>query len=250
MSGHSKWSQIKRQKGAADLKRGAAFSKLTNAIIIAARQGGDPNSNFQLKMAIEKARTASMPKETIDRAIKRGTGELAGAKVEEILYEAIGPSGIGILIEAVTDNRNRTNSEVKNVLTSFSGKLTGSGAVAYQFERMGKFLIDLSGKNREELELQIIDAGATDFEEQEDVLEIYTKPAELEIVKKAIEAQGIEIREPALTWEPKNTIEISDKNEAEKILKLMETLDILEDVIAVYSNFEISPTLEAGLIKE
>lgn len=239
MSGHSKWSQIKRQKGAADIKRGAVFSKLTNAIILAAKNGGDPNANFALKMAIEKARAASMPKENIDRAIKRGTGELGVAKIEEVLYEGIGPAGIGILIEAATDNRNRTNSEVKNILSSYGGKITGSGAVTYQFERMGKFLIDLGGKNREELELQVIDAGASDFEEQEDVLAIYTKPNELEIVKKAIESQGIEIKEPALTWEPKSTILISDKNEAQKILKLMEAIDSMDEVTAVYSNFDI-----------
>ncbi len=148
MSGHSKWSQIKRQKGAADVKRGAIFSKLTNAIIIAARSGGDPNANFALKMAIEKARSASMPKENIDRAIKRGTGELGGAKIEEILYEAIGPRGIGILIEAATDNRNRTNAEIKNILNTHGGKLTGSGAASYQFERMGKLLIDSADGNR------------------------------------------------------------------------------------------------------
>src|SRR3990172_3732470 len=131
MSGHSKWSQIKRQKGAADVKRGAVFSRLANAVIIAAKQGGgNPDSNFSLKMAIEKAHADSMPKENIERAIKRGTGELAGAVVEEVLYEVIGPSGIGILIEAATDNKNRTSSEIKNILTKFSAKLAGSGAVS------------------------------------------------------------------------------------------------------------------------
>lgn len=239
MSGHSKWSQIKRQKGAADIKRGAVFSKLTNAIILAAKNGGDPNANFALKMAIEKARAGSMPKENIERAIKRGTGEIAGAKIEEVLYEGIGPLGIGILIEAATDNRNRTNSEIKNILNSSGGKLTGSGAVTYQFERMGKFLIDLVGKNREELELQIIDAGASDFEEQGDVLSVYTKANELEMVKRALENQGIEIKEPGLTWEPKNMIDISSKGDADKILKLMEVLDNLDDVTAVYANFDI-----------
>ena len=258
MSGHSKWSQIKRQKGAADIKRGAVFSKLTNAVILAAKNGGDPNANFQLKMAIEKARAASMPKENIDRAIKRGTGVLGGAKIEEVLYEGIGPSGIGVLIEAATDNRNRTSSKVKSILSSYGGKLAGSGAVTYQFEKMGKFLIDLAGKNQEELELRIIDAGASDFEEQEDVLAVYTKPNELEIVKKAVESQGIEIREPTLTWEPKNMINISNKSDADKILKLMEILDNLDDVTAIYSNFDLSTTLEvyaersrsAGIPKE
>lgn len=172
MSGHSKWSQIKRQKGAADLKRGAIFSKLTNAIILAAKNGGDPEANFVLRMAIEKARAASMPKENIDRAVKRGTGELGGTKIEEILYEAIGPNSIGILIEAATDNRNRTNSTIKNIISSFGGKLAGSGAVTYQFERMGRLSIDLQGKDREKLELQVIDVGAIDFDEQGDILAV------------------------------------------------------------------------------
>ena len=239
MSGHSKWSQIKRQKGAADIKRGAIFSHLTNAIILAARKGSDPGANFALKTAIENARAANMPKENIERAIKRGTGELAGAKVEEILYEAIGPAGTGILIEAATDNRNRTKAEIKNVLSASGGKLTGAGAVTYQFERMGRFLIDLSGKNQEELELQMIDAGAQDFEEQEDILAVFTKANELEKVKKAIEAQNIEIKEPALVWEPKTLINIADKTMLEKIIKLMEQLEGLEEVTAVYSNFNL-----------
>lgn len=239
MSGHSKWSQIKRQKGAADLKRGNIFSRLTNAIILAARNGGDPSANFQLKMAVEKAHTASMPKENIERAVKRGTGEIEGAKVEEILYEGIGPSGVGILIEAATDNRNRTNSEVKNALSSGSGKLTGSGAVAYQFERMGKFFIDLEGNDIEKLELNLIDTGVSDFEEQDGILSVYTKPNELEKVKKELEIQGIKIKNPFLTWEPKNMINISDKSDAEKILKLMEVLENLDDVTAIYSNFDI-----------
>ncbi|MCL5407213.1 MAG: YebC/PmpR family DNA-binding transcriptional regulator [Patescibacteria group bacterium] len=243
MSGHSKWSQIKRQKGAADVKRGVAFSKLTNAIIIAARSGGDPNSNFSLKMMIEKARAANMPKENIERAIKRGTGEISGAQVEEVLYEAIGPGGIGIIISAATDNRNRTNSEIKNVLTKAGAKLASLGAITYQFERMGKFLIDLDppagGQNHEYLELKVIDAGAQDLEEIDSVLTVYTAPRGLENVKRSLEQDGVVIREPSLTWEPKNLIQISDKTEAQKILNLMEALDNLDDVTAVFANFDI-----------
>lgn len=239
MSGHSKWSQIKRQKGAADVKRGAVFSRLTNAIIVASKNGGDPNSNFTLKMAIEKAKAASMPKENIERAIKRGTGELGGAKIEEVLYEAIGPQNVGIMIETATDNRNRTNAAIKNIVSSFGGKLAGSGAVSYQFERMGKFMIDLADQNREELELQLIDAGASDFEEQDEVLVVFTKPNELEKVKKAVEAQGIQIKEPTLSWEPKNVVTVSDKNETDRIIKIMEGLENLEDVVAVHANFDL-----------
>lgn len=237
MSGHSKWSQIKRQKGAADVKRGVIFSKLTNAIILAARTGGDPGSNFGLKMAIEKARSANMPKENIDRAIKRGTGEIAGAKIEEVLYEAIGPMGIGIIIEAATDNRNRTNSEIKSILTRAGGKLASSGAITYQFDRMGKLIIDLSDQDQEEIELKAIDAGAQDIEEIEGALAVYTEPRELELIKKTLEKEGVTIKEASLTWEPKNLVEVS--RDSEKIILLMENLENLDDVTAVYSNFEI-----------
>ncbi|HLB95509.1 MAG TPA: YebC/PmpR family DNA-binding transcriptional regulator [Patescibacteria group bacterium] len=250
MSGHSKWSQIKRQKGAADIKRGALFSRLTNAIILAARSGGDPSANFPLKIAIEKARAANMPKENIERAIKRGTGELGGTKIEEVLYEAIGPENIGLIIQALSDNRNRTNSEVKNVLTQFGGKLVGLGAVKYQFERMGKMLIDLAEFDREDLELKVIDAGARDFEEEDDSLAIYTQPNELKIVKEKLENQSIPVREAALTWEPKNLVSISDQSQAKKILVLMEGLENIEEVTGVYANFDLSTPLGAGIEKE
>lgn len=246
MSGHSKWSQIKRQKGAADIKRGAVFSKLTNAIILAAKSGGDPNSNFTLKMAIEKARSANMPKENIDRAIKRGTGEIGGTKVEEIMYEIIGPAGIGIIIETATDNKNRATAGLKNVLSIYGAKLASSGAVAYQFSKMGKLLIEAEGKDKEQIELQIIDAGAEDFDDQDDSIAVYTKPNELEIVKKAIESQGLNVKEAGLSWEPKELIKIRDKAEAQKILQLMEAIEELEEITAVYSNFDI----EEGLIHE
>lgn len=250
MSGHSKWSQIKRQKGVADLKRGQVFGKLTNAIISAARTGGDPNTNFTLKMAIEKARSADMPKENIERAIKRGNGELGGAQIQDVLYEVIGPQNIGIMIEAVSDNKNRTTSEIKNALNKFGAKLADPGAVAYQFEKMGKLLVDLENADRENIELVAIDAGAEDFEEQDESLAVYTKPHELEIVKKAFEEKGLVLKETNLTWEPKNLITISDESVAQKILALMEALDNLDDVTAIHANFDLLSTLEAGLPKE
>jgi YebC/PmpR family DNA-binding regulatory protein len=246
MSGHSKWSQIKRQKGAADVKRGATFSKLTNAIIVAAKNGGDPGSNFTLKMAIEKARSANMPKENIERSIKRGTGEEAGAQIAEVLYEAIGPGGVGIMIEAATDNKNRTTSTMKNILTTYGAKLASTGAVAYQFTKMGKLLVDAAGKDKEALELQIIDAGAEDFEDQDDAIAVYTKPNELEIVKRAIEKQGLSIKEATLSWEPKSLVQISEKQDASRILQLMEAIENMEEVTAVHANFDI----EGGLINE
>ncbi len=247
MSGHSKWSQIKRQKGAADVKRGVTFGKLANAIIVAAKSGGDPSSNFSLKMAIEKAKSANMPKDNIDRAIKRGTGELGGTSIEEITYEAIGPDGIGIIVEAATDNKNRTSSEVRNILTKSGGKLTGTGAVAYNFKKMGKLLIKIEG-SKEDLELKIIDSGVLDFKEQDDVLMVYTKPYELGQIKKNLEDQNIDIIEVNLIWEPTNNIKIDDKEKTLKIMEMMERLDNFDDVTAVYSNFEIiNPSTQLGM---
>jgi len=246
MSGHSKWSQIKRQKGAADVKKGASFSRLANAVIVAAKNGGgNPENNFSLKMAIEKAKAGSMPKENIERAIKRGTGELAGATVEEVLYEAIGPGNVGIIIEGVTDNKNRTAPEIKNLLQKFGGKLASAGAVSYHFKKMGKILIAEGDKNSEELELMAIDAGAEDFDEHGRDLAVYTKPNELEQTKKTLEAQGLVIMEASLSWEPKDLVEIANEQEAHKILDLMQALEELDDVTGVYSNFNI----QEGLIE-
>lgn len=244
MSGHSKWSQIKRQKGAADVKRGAAFSKLANAIIVAAKNGGgNPDANFTLKMAIDKAKTALMPKDTIDRAIKRGTGELAGALVEQALYEAIGPSGVGVVVEVLTDNKNRTGPEVKNVIQKFGGKIASTGSVSYHFNKMGKILVDLKDKDRDEVELAAIDVGAEDFDEEGDTLAVYTKPNELKLVKENLEAAGFVVRSAELSWEPKDVIEIEDKAEAQKILSLMEALESLDDVTGVYGNFNVKEEL-------
>jgi len=240
MSGHSKWSTIKRQKGAADAKRGVTFGKLTNAIILAAKQGGgDASANFTLKMAIEKAKSENMPKENIERAVKRGTGEIGGTIIEEALYEAIAVGGVGILIEAATDNKNRSTAEIKNILNKAGAKMASSGAVAYQFSRVGKILIGLDGKDKEEIELMVIDAGAEDFAEEDDSLAVFTKPQELESMKKALESQGLVIKETNLSWEPKDLIKIDNKESVEKIISLVENLEQLDDVTNVYANFDI-----------
>lgn len=242
MSGHSKWSQIKRQKGAADIKKGAAFSKLANAITIAAHNGGDPGSNFSLRMAIEKARAANMPKDNIERAVKRGTGELGGVVMEEVIYEAIGPGGIGLIVEAVTDNRNRTNSEIKNIFSKYNAKLASPGAVNYRFRLMGKLIINKSD-DLESQELALIDAGVEDFEEENDSMVCYTKPNELEKIKRNLDRQGILAEEASLIWEPNNIIKIDDPEVTAKILKIMESLEGLNDVTSVFSNFDIREDL-------
>lgn len=239
MSGHSKWSQIKRQKGAADIKRSANFTKLTHAIIVAAKSGGDPAHNFTLKMAIEKAKEGNMPKENIERAIKRGTGEIAGTKVEEVLYEALAPGGVGIIIEALTDNRNRTNSEIKNAITRFGGKLVSAGAITYQFRRVGKLALEITNQKPEDIELKAIDAGAIDIQEEDSKLIIMTKPNELEVVKKALEKGDIKVLESTLSWEPLSLVTISDLDQGQKIISLLETLDNLGDVSTIYANIEL-----------
>lgn len=240
MSGHSKWSTIKRAKGLTDAKRGLAFAKLTNVVILAAKHGGgDLGSNFTLKTAVEKAKAANMPKENIDRAIKRGTGELAGAILEEVLYEVIASQGVGLIIEAITDNKNRTTPEIKTVLTKHGAKLASAGAVTYQFDKMGKLLVEITGKDKEEVELSVIDAGVEDFEEQGEFLAVFTKPQELEQVKKALETNGLLITESSLTWEPKDMIVVQDKDQASKIMNLIEILEDMDDVTIVHTNFDI-----------
>jgi YebC/PmpR family DNA-binding regulatory protein len=184
-----------------------------------------------------------MPKDTIDRAIKRGTGELAGAAVEEVLYEAIGPSGVGIIIEAATDNKNRTAPEVKNILTKAGAKLASPGAVSYHFQKQGKIIVKSDGKTAEEIELAAIDSGAEDFEEEADGLAVYTKSNELKTVKENLESAGLTIKSAELSWEPKDIIEINDEAEAQKIVNLLEALEELDDVTGVFSSFNIKEEL-------
>ncbi|MEK7143157.1 MAG: YebC/PmpR family DNA-binding transcriptional regulator [Patescibacteria group bacterium] len=238
MSGHSKWSQIKRQKGTADLRRGQLFGKLAKAIIVAAKNGNDSNTNLNLKVAIEKAHAINMPKESIDRAIKRGSGEIEGTKIEEVLYEAIGPARIVMIIEAATDNKNRTTAEIKNTLNKYQGKLAGAGAVTYQFDRMGKLVIEAAPK-QEEIELKIIDLGAEDFEEQNGEITVYTRPEKLSEISKALEDQKISVKEASLSWEPKNVVKIEDEKEINNILTMMEKIENLDDVVAIYPNFDL-----------
>jgi YebC/PmpR family DNA-binding regulatory protein len=239
MSGHSHYHSIKHKKGRADEARGRAFSKMARVIIVAAREGGgDPASNAKLRMAIEEAKTINMPKDNIERAIKRGTGALAGEKLEQVTFEAYGPGGIAIIIEGITDNKNRTLGEIKQILTQHNGKLAGGGSVKWLFERKGTIVVSGEQKPEEELEMQIIEAGAEDTYWHEDLLDVYTKPEDLEKVKKNLEEKEIKIDSTSLDWVAKEMIEVEEK-EKQACQKLFEALDENDAVQDIYSNLKI-----------
>jgi YebC/PmpR family DNA-binding regulatory protein len=241
VSGHSKWSSIKRKKGAADAKRGQLFSKLSRAIIVAAREGGsDPDANLALQNAIEKAREASMPKETIERAIARGAGAGAeGEAYEHVTYEGYGPAGVAILVEALTDNRNRTASDVRHVFGKNDGNLGTSGAVAWQFERKGVIVCDADRVDEDELTLVAADAGAEDVTRDESTLQVTTAPEDLAAVRGALEAAGVAYESAELTMVAKSTVGVEDESAARKLVRLVDALEELDDVQGVYANFDI-----------
>ena len=241
MSGHSKWSSIKHKKGVADARRGKLFSKLSRAIIVAAREGGgDPAANLALQNAIEKARSYSVPKDNIERAIARGTGaDTAAETFEHVVYEGYGPSGVAILVEALTDNRNRTAADVRAAFAKFDGNLGGSGAVAWLFERRGVILVDADRADEDELMLAAADGGADDVEQDGSSFRVTCAPESLGAVREAIEAAGIDVDSAELTMVPKTTIELDDENAAKKTLRLIDALEESDDVQEVYSNFDI-----------
>lgn len=248
MSGHSKWSSIKHQKGVADAKRGKLFTKLGHAVTVAARTGGgDPTMNPRLALAIEMAKKGNMPRENIERAVKRGTGELGGTQSEEVTYEGYGPGGTAIYVEAITDNRNRTTSDVRATFTKHGSKLGESGSVAYLFRQRGVLTIDKGEKDNETVELAIIDSGASDYEVTSDIYEVYTPPGEIQAVKEALERSGMVIKSAEIRYEPNQTIEIRDEKTAGQILRLMEALEELDDVSEVVSNFDIDEGLLVSL---
>jgi len=241
MSGHSKWATTHRAKEAADKKRASIFTKLARNIIIAAKEGKDPDMNFKLRLAIDQAKAANMPKDNIERAIARGAGELGNEIIEEILYEAFGPNGIGLLIEANTDNRNRTSAEVKAALNRFGGSLGGSNSVKWMFEQKGvmRILKDAyQDKDVEEIQLEIIDFGAEDVNEEQGGLTIYTTRQNLKPIEKKIKDAGYKTDYAGLEWIAKDSVDISDADK-EKINKLVEALDDLDDVNCVYSNVNL-----------
>jgi YebC/PmpR family DNA-binding regulatory protein len=241
VSGHSKWSSIKHKKGAADAKRGKLFSKLSRAIIVAAKEGGpDPGGNLALQNAIEKARSYSMPKDNIERAIARGSGtESDGQSFETVVYEGYGPGGVAVIVEALTDNRNRTASEVRHAFDKNDGNLGTSGAVAWLFERRGVVLVSASGADEDELTLAAAEGGADDVSLDGSTYEVVSAPEALTGVREAIEGAGFAVDSAELTMRPKTTVEVADESAAKKILRLIDQLEENDDVQDVYANFDI-----------
>ncbi|TML23275.1 MAG: YebC/PmpR family DNA-binding transcriptional regulator [Actinobacteria bacterium] len=250
MSGHSKWSSIKHKKGAADAKRGALFTKLSRAIIAAAKEGGpDPAANLALQNAVEKARSYSMPKETIERAIARGSGaDAEGSSFETVIYEGYGPEGVGVLVEALTDNRNRTASEVRHLFSKFGGNLGATGAVAWQFERRGVLLVPMDGVDEDELVLAAAEGGADDVELDGSTYQVTCAPEELRSVREAIEASGYAVESSELSMVPKTTVAIRDESAARTVIRLVEGLEEADDVQDVYANFDISEAILEAVV--
>jgi len=238
MGGHSHWSQVKRQKGAADARRGQVFTKLGREISVAARQGGpDPNANFRLRLALQRAKDANMPNDTIERAIKRGASGAEGTELAEATYEGYGPGGIAILIDVMTDNRNRSVSEIRSIFSRHGGNLGEAGCVAWLFEGKGVVIVDAPENEREDLALVAIDAGAEDVDIEGERVEIQTAAEDLENVRRALEEQNIKVESAELTKVAKSTINLGEK-EALQTLKLLDKLEELDDVQSVHSNAE------------
>jgi YebC/PmpR family DNA-binding regulatory protein len=238
MSGHSKWSTIKRQKGAKDAQRSAVFTKLGNAVAVAARGGADLDTNFTLRLAVDKARAANMPMVNIQRSIDRGSGKLGGALIEEVTYEGYGPGGMGIIVECATDNKNRTLPEVKLAFSKNGGSMAESGSVAFQFTRKGVLQAAFTG-DADEAMLAAIDAGAEDAEVEDGLLIIYTDAKDLAKVRDTLQAAGLTVKEAELAYIPNNMVEITDVEASRKANNLLDALDDLDDVTNVYSNADI-----------
>jgi YebC/PmpR family DNA-binding regulatory protein len=240
MSGHSKWSSIKHKKAIVDSRRGAQFTKLARAVTVAAREGGgDPDSNAALENAVRKAKAASMPKDNIERAIAKGTGEGGEADaLETVVYEGYGPAGVALLVETVTDNRNRTGPDVRNLFTKHGGSLGEPGSVAYLFEKKGVILVDAARYSEDDL-LLAVEAGAEDITEDEGVFEIVTALADFTIVRRALEDAGIELDSAELTYRPSSLVPIQHDGQVEKLMKLIDSLEENDDVAAVHANFDV-----------
>jgi YebC/PmpR family DNA-binding regulatory protein len=238
MSGHSKWSQIKRKKAKTDQARGKVFSKLVREITTAARSGGDPKLNNRLKTAIEEAKAVNMPADTLKRAIQKGTGELPGETYEEITYEGYGPAGVAVMIKVLTDNKNRTAPEIRHAFTKFGGNLGETGTVGWVFERKGVIQVEASRVDEDELLGLALDAGAADMRRVDTVFEITAPPQDLEGIRRALEGRGVPIQSAEVTYVPQSTVRLEGKD-AQQVLRLVEGLEELDDVQHVYANFDI-----------
>lgn len=244
MSGHSKWSTIKRKKGAIDAKRGKIFTRLIKEITVAARAGGgDPEGNPRLRTAVATAKTKNMPKDNIARAIKKGTGEIAGEIYDEIMYEGYGPGGVAVLVECMTDNRNRTVADVRHFFAKSNGNLGESGCVSWMFEKKGLILIDKKLTTEEKLMDMALEAGAEDVIEEDTEFQVQTSPEEFENVRAALEAGGLTFLDASVSMIPKTTVEVTDEKIAKSLIKLMENLEDHEDVQNISSNFDIDDAL-------
>jgi YebC/PmpR family DNA-binding regulatory protein len=240
MSGHSKWSTIKRKKGAADAKRGKLFTKVIKEIMVAARMGGgDPNTNSRLRSAINAAKAENMPKDNIERAVKKGAGELEGVHYEDLIYEGYGPGGVAMMLEVLTDNKNRTVADVRHIFSKHNGNLGETGCVSWMFEKKGDIIIDKGGVDEDRLMEIALDAGALDVKDTGKDFEVTTDPSNFEAVKKAIEETGFKYNYADVTMVPQSTVRLTGK-EAEHMLKLMEGLEDSDDVQKVYANFDIA----------
>ena len=239
MSGHSKWHSIKHKKAVVDARRGQQFTKLARAITVAAKEGGgDPEGNSALALAIQKARDASMPKDNIERAIGKGTGEGSdGEQIETVLYEGYGPGGVALLIEAVTDNRNRTGSEIRHLLSKHGGNLGEPGSVSYLFDKQGVIVVDATRYDEDDL-IPAIDAGALDISVDEDVFEVITEPSDLVAVRDALAGAGVQIESAELSQRPKSRVPV-DEADATKLLRLIDALEESDDVAAVHANYDV-----------
>jgi YebC/PmpR family DNA-binding regulatory protein len=238
MSGHSKWSQIKRKKAKTDQHRGKVFSKLVREITTAARTGGDPKMNMRLKTAIEEAKAVNMPADTLKRAIQKGTGELPGETYEEITYEGYGPGGVAVMVKTLTDNKNRTAPEIRHTFTKFSGNLGEVGSVGWMFDRKGIIQVEAARVDEDELLGLALDAGAADLRRADSVFEITASPHDLEEVRRALEGRGVPIQSAEVTYVPQSIIRLEGKD-AQQVLRLVEGLEELDDVQHVYANFDI-----------
>ncbi len=247
MSGHSKWSTIKRQKGANDARRGQIFTKLGNAITIAVREGGgaDPASNFRLRLMIDQARSANMPKENIERAIERGLGKAGGAQIETVIYEGYAPAKVALIVEAATDNKNRTTPVIRSAIEKAGGTFASPGAVSWMFSEQGLVGVEKGGKSFDEIFDVAVEAGAEDVEGSGDIVEVFTKATEVEKVKNRLVEKGLQVRSAEIFKRPTTTQQIIDVNMAKKVLNLVEKLEDLDEVQKVYANFDIDDDILA-----